>query len=149
MPLHACMEYPTLATCCMSNSCVADSRHNTCFLLRYEQKKLLYQFLGCLQSNKEDSFAVGWSYSFKHPNARARVVRWTWSPTFYLKLNYVDEETAGAPTPDPSSSFATASILRTIVEILYPINNPKYVHAKVEHMQIAHSGTSPTVVLQL
>ena len=38
----------------------------------------------------------------------------------------VDEETARAPTPDRSSSFATASILRTIVEILYPIYNPKF-----------------------
>ena len=74
--------------------------------------------------------------SVKHPNTRARVVGWTWSPTFYL--NYVDEETARAPTPDRSSSFATASILRTKVEILYPIYNPKYVHGKVEHMEIAH-----------
>ena len=73
--------------------------------------------------------------SVKHPNTRARVVGWTWSPTFYS--NYVDEETARAPTPDRSSSFATASILRTKVEILYPIYNPKYVHGKVEHMEIA------------
>ena len=34
---------------------------------------------------------------------------------------------ARAPTPDRSSSFATASILRTKVEIIYPIYNPKYV----------------------
>ena len=84
------------------------------------------------------------------------MVGWTWSPTFYS--NYVDEETARAPTPDRSSSFATASILRTIVEILYPIYNPKYVHGKVEHMEIAlkamrqrrdNNQTSYTRCLQL
>ena len=36
--------------------------------------------------------------SVKHPNTWASVVGWTWSQTVYS--NYVDEETARAPTLD-------------------------------------------------
>jgi hypothetical protein len=40
----------------------------------------------------------------------------------------------------PCTPSARADVLRTIVEIVCPIYNPKYVYGKVEHMQIALSN---------
>ena len=44
----------------------------------------------------------------------------------------------------PCNPSARADVLRTIVEIVCPIYNPKYVYRKVEHMQIAPQNLMTT-----
>ena len=48
LPLHACMEYPTLATCCKNKCYGAGSLHNKCF---EDTAKL-----------SEESKCVGWTW---------------------------------------------------------------------------------------